>query len=85
MFEVRIRCLNGHVQDRIPLREMLIGHGLAHLAEPWGSLGAEYADDLAFLGPQDLIVGAKVVRTQRRTGRQSRRCNFPDSVSAQGM
>ncbi|CAE7252907.1 GIP [Symbiodinium sp. CCMP2592] len=46
---------NVHVQDRIPLETMLIGHGFGHLAETLGLLGAEYADDLAVLGPQDLI------------------------------
>ena len=45
----------GHVRDRIPLEEMLNGHGFGHLAETLGLLGAEFADDLAFLSPRDLV------------------------------
>ncbi|CAE7745184.1 unnamed protein product [Symbiodinium sp. CCMP2592] len=46
---------NAFIQERIPLESMLIGHGFDHLAEVLGLLGAEYADDLTVLGPQDLI------------------------------
>ena len=37
------------------LAEVLSGHGFGQLTETLRLLGAEFADDLAFLGPRDLI------------------------------